>query len=84
MAYVQRISSAAEIPSGRKHVLVVLGDKNEMLHRGDAFTITVDRSQPKNLFDAHLETAISDAQVLADRERIDTVFVCIPEQRGKA
>lgn len=81
MAYVQRISSAAEIPSGRKHVLVALGDKNEMLHRGDAFTITVDRSQPKNLFEAHLETAISDAQVLADR---DTVFVCIPEQRGKA
>ena len=32
---------------------------------------------PKNLFEAHLETAISEAELVADQEHIDTVFVCI-------
>lgn len=37
---------------------------------------------PDHLFEAHLETAISDAELLADQERLDTVFVHIVRETG--
>ena len=83
MAYVQRVLSRSQIPSGKKHVLVALGDQNGIDRHGDHLTVTVDRSMPENLFEAHLQTAIGEAQSLADREKIDTVFVCIPERGQK-
>lgn len=76
MANVQRIQSRADVPSGQKHVLVVIGNEDDIARQGDSFTVTVKSDMPDNLFEAHLETAIGDAKALADRERIDTVFVC--------
>jgi len=76
MATVQHIQSPKDVPSGHKHVLVVLGQKDEIERQGENFTMTVNSNLSKNLFEAHLDTAIGDAKALADRERIDTVFVC--------
>jgi hypothetical protein len=76
MADVQKIQSPSDVPAGRKHVLVVVGSKDEIVRKGENFTVTVKGDMSKNLFEAHLDTAIGDAKALADRERIDTVFVC--------
>lgn len=75
MADVQNIQSPSDIPAGRKHVLVVIGDKDEIARQGENFTVMVKGDLSKNLLEAHLDTAIGDAKALADRERIDTVFV---------
>lgn len=77
MTLTQKIRTPSEIPSGRKHVLVQAGDKNELTRHGENFVLTVDRTMPSNLFEAHLQTAISDAELLADQEHLDAVFVCI-------
>lgn len=76
MAEVEHIQSPKDVPSGRKYVLVVLGQKDEIERKGENFTVTVNSKLSDNLFEAHLDTAIGDAKALADRERIDTVFVC--------
>jgi hypothetical protein len=76
MADVQNIKTPSEVPAGRKHVLVVIGKKDDIARKGENFTVTVNGDLSKNLFEAHLDTAIGDAKALADRERIDTVFVC--------
>jgi hypothetical protein len=76
MADVQHIDSPAKVPAGQKHVLVVIGSKDDIERKGENFTVTVKGDLAKNLFEAHLDTAIGDAKALADRERIDTVFVC--------
>ena len=76
MANVQHIESTSKIPAGHKRVLVVVGTKDEIVRKDQNFTVTVNGSMPPNQFEAHMETAIGDAQALADRERIDTVFVC--------
>jgi hypothetical protein len=83
MAVVQCISSVSEIPSGRKYVLVTIGDKSELTRRDDNLLFTVDRTMSDNLFEAHVARVISDAELLADRERVDTVFVCIPSRQKK-
>jgi len=80
MAYVQRVASRDEIPAGKNHVVIVVGSANGMKRDGGNITITVDRSVDRNLFEAHLDTAIGEAQSVADREKIETVFVCIPQQ----
>ena len=41
------------------------------------FVVTVDRGMPDNLFQAHLQTVISDAELLVDQERLDAVFICV-------
>jgi hypothetical protein len=80
MANVRYVSSQAEIPKGSNYVLVEYGKKNG-LHRHDrGLTVTIDQSQEPNLREAHTATAIGEAQVMADQEHIETVFVCIPAQ----
>ena len=62
MANVQHIQSRADVPSGQKHVLVVIGNADDIARQGDSFTVTVKSDMPDNLFEAHLETAIGDAK----------------------
>jgi transposase len=62
----------------RRHVLVELGSENRLRRHSRGLTITVDRSLPGNLLEAHTETAIGEAQAMADQEQIDTVFIALP------
>ena len=82
MALTQRITAPSEIPPAQKYVLIQAGNKNGLTRDGDNFVVTVDRGVPENLFQAHLQTAISDAELLAEQERLDAVFVCIPAVTG--
>jgi hypothetical protein len=77
MALTQRISAPSDIPVGSTYVLVQAGDKDELTRDGDNFVVTVNRGMPDNLFEAHLQTAISDAELLANQERLDAVFICV-------
>jgi hypothetical protein len=77
MASTQRISTRSDIPVGRTYVLIQAGDKDELTRDGDNYVVTVDRCMLDNLFEAHLQTAISDAELLANQERLDSVFVCV-------
>jgi hypothetical protein len=71
MAAVQPISPVSEIPSGCKYVLITTGDKSELTRRDDNLLFTVNQTMSDNLFEAHVERVISDAELLADRERVD-------------
>ena len=76
MATIQRISSdATPTPTGR-HVLVRLGDKDALEREGENVVYIVNRNMPHNLLEAHVQRIISDAQLMAEQEKIDVVFVC--------
>jgi hypothetical protein len=77
MAQVRRIASISEIPSDRKHVLVTLGSENKLTRDAHNLIFTVDRTISGNLLEAHLATTIGDAELLADQEHIDDVYVCV-------
>lgn len=76
MATVQRISSDATPPPKGRHVLVRLGDRDALEREGESLVYTVNRELPRNQFEAHAQRIISDAELMADREKIDVVFVC--------
>ena len=80
MAKVQYVSSSAELPTDRQYILVEYGDENRLVRHGRGITMTVDRSMPVNLLEAHAETVIGDAQSMADQENIDTVYVTVPRR----
>ena len=80
MATVQYVSAASAIPAGSKYVLVELGSENRLSRHSRGLTITVDRSLPSNLLEAHTETAIGEAQAMADQEHIDMVFIAVPKR----
>jgi len=80
MANVRYVSSPAEIPSGGNYVLVTYDKENGLRRHDRGLTMTIDRSQEPNLREAHTATVIGEAQVMADQENIDTVFVCIPSK----
>jgi hypothetical protein len=75
MATIQRISHDA-LPSDGPHVLVRLGDEDGLGREGESFVYTVNRNLPANEFESRTQRTISDAQLLADQEKIDVVFVC--------
>jgi hypothetical protein len=83
MAIVKHISSPAEIPDDMNYVLVKLDKANGLQRHSRGLTVTIDRSQEPNLREAHTATAIGEAQVMADQEHIETVFVCMPTQAAK-
>jgi hypothetical protein len=80
MARIQYISAASDIPENSTYVLVELGSENRLSRHSRGLTITIDRSLPSNLLEAHTETVIGEAQAMADQERIDTVFIALPER----
>jgi hypothetical protein len=80
MVTIQYVSSASDIPENSKYVLVELGSENRLSRHSRGLTITVDRSLPSNLLEAHTETAIGEAQAMADQEHIDTVFITVPKR----
>ena len=80
MATIQYVSAASDIPLNCKYVLVELGSENRLTRHSRGLTITVDRSLPSNLLEAHTETAIGEAQAIADQEDIDTVFIALPKR----
>lgn len=82
MADVRKISSLREIPKDRKYVAVTAGEGSGIDRDGDNFIIRADRSLPPNEFESHLEVAISEAELVADRENIDTVYVCVESPRA--
>jgi len=82
MAKIQYLSSSAALPSGGRYVLVEYGDENRLFSHSRGITVTVDRSMDANLLEAHTETAIGEAQAMADQEHIDTVFVAVPKRAG--
>jgi hypothetical protein len=80
MSDVKWVAKDSKIPSGQKSVLVELGDENALRRHSGGLTYTVDRNLDRNLLEAHVQTVISEAQSLADFERIDTVYVTIPKR----
>ena len=78
MAKIQYVSSSAELPTDRQYILVEYGDENRLVRHRRGITMTVDRSMPVNLLEAHAETVIGDAQSMADQENIDTVYTLDP------
>jgi hypothetical protein len=80
MATMRYVSAASEIPKIGKYVLVELGSENRLSRHSRGLTVTVDRSLPSNLLEAHTETAIGEAQVIADQEDIDIVFIALPKR----
>jgi hypothetical protein len=80
MAQVQYVSNARDIPEDSRYVLVELGSDNRLSRHSRGLTITVDRSLPINLLEAHTETAIGEAQAIADQEHIETVFITVPKR----
>ena len=75
MATIQRISHDT-LPTDGRHVLVRLGDEDGLGREGESFVYTVNRNLPANEFESRTQRIISDAQLLADQEKIDVVFVC--------
>jgi hypothetical protein len=80
MATVKYVSSPAEIPGEINYVLVKLDKANGLQRHSRGLTVTIDRFQEPNLREAHTATVIGEAQVMADQEHIDTVFVCVPKR----
>lgn len=80
MATIQYVSAASDIPETSKYVLVELGSENRLSRHNRGLTVTIDRSLPSNLLEAHTETAIGEAQAIADQEGIDIVFVALPKR----
>ena len=82
MANVRRIASMGDIPQGERYVAVTTGDTSGLNRDGENYIVTTDRGLPANEFESHLQVAISDAELLAERERIETIYVCIDTPRG--
>lgn len=80
MSDVKWVAQNSKIPTGQKSVLVEFGDENALHRHSGGLTYTVDRNLDHNLLEAHLDTVISEAQSLADFERIETVYVTIPKR----
>jgi hypothetical protein len=79
MADVRWIASDSDLPKDRQFVLVKFGKENGLHRHSAGLTYSVDRGLNANLLEAHLQTVISEAQTLADFERIDTVYVSVPK-----
>lgn len=80
MATIQQISPGATPPSTDRYVLVRLGERDGLERKGESFVYTIGRQTPHNLFEAHVQRMISDAELLADQERIETVFLSFNPQ----
>jgi hypothetical protein len=80
VATIQYVSAASDIPENSKYVLVELGSENHLSRHSRGLTVTIDGSLPSNLLEAHTETAIGEAQAIADQEGIDIVFVALPKR----
>jgi catechol 2,3-dioxygenase-like lactoylglutathione lyase family enzyme len=80
MATIRYVSAASDIPENSKYVLVELGSENRLSRHSRGLTVTIDRLLPSNLLEAHTETAIGEAQAIADQEDIDTVFIALPKR----
>jgi hypothetical protein len=80
MSDVRWIASKSELPAGKKFVLVEYGKENGLRRHSSGLTYSVDRGLNANLLEAHLQTVISEAQTLADFERIDIVYVTVPKK----
>jgi hypothetical protein len=80
MSDVKWVAKDYEVPRNQKSVVVTYGDENALHRHSGGLTYTVDRNLDRNLLEAHLQTVISEAQSLADFERIDTVYVTIPKR----
>jgi hypothetical protein len=81
MAKVQYVSSKVELPRDERYILVEYGNENGLVRHDHGFTMTIDKSMSPNLLEAHTETAIGEAQSMADIEKIDTVYVTVPKRR---
>jgi hypothetical protein len=80
MADIHYVSSNVDLPSDQKYVLVEYGNANKINRHPQGITVTIDRSMQPNLLEAHAETAIGEAQAMADQENIKTVFVTVPKR----
>ena len=80
MADVKWIVSESDLPKDRQFVLVKYGKENGLRRHSAGLTYSVDRGLNVNLLEAHLQTVISEAQTLADFEKIDTVYVTVPKK----
>jgi hypothetical protein len=79
MATVRQISPDA-VPAAGRHVLVRVGDKDALERAGKNFVYTINRDLPHNEFESRAQRIISDAELLADQEKIEVVLVCFDPQ----
>ena len=84
MAETKWLAEGVHPPAGPKFVLIEYGSSNGLHRHAHGFTYSVDRNATPNLLEAHIETVLSEAQALADFEKIDAVYVSIPKRTKKA
>jgi hypothetical protein len=76
MAETKWLAEGARPPAGPRFVLIEYGSSNGLRRHAHGLTFSVDRNASPNL----LEAVLSEAQTLADFEKIDTVYVGIPKR----
>jgi hypothetical protein len=79
MAETKWLAAGVHPPAGPRFVLIEYGSSNGLRRHARGLTFSVDRNASPNLLEAHIETVLSEAQALADFEKIDTVYVGIPK-----
>ena len=84
MAETKWLAEGAHPPVGPKFVLIEYGNSNGLHRHAHGLTYSVDRNVNPNLLEAHIETVLSEAQTLADFEKIDTVYINIPKRAKKS
>ena len=84
MAETKWLAEGAHPPVGPKFVLIEYGSSNGLHRHAQGLTYSVDRNVNPNLLEAHIETVLSEAQTLADFEKIDTVYINIPKRAKKS
>ena len=84
MADVRWITSDSDLPTDRQYVLIAYGEDNGLLRHSAGLTYSIDRGLNANLLEARLQTVISEAQTLADFQKIiDTVYPGLRRDRRR-
>jgi hypothetical protein len=84
MAQTKWLDDGGQPPVGPNFVLIEYGSSNGLHRHARGLTFSVDRNVSPNLLEAHIEAVLSEAQTLADFEKIDTVYVSIPKSEKTA
>ena len=76
MADVRHIKSTSEIPSGQKYVLVMYGPENNEIRHSRGVNLVIQAGERNDdIKKVKFATTVEDAQRIAERENIPTVYV---------
>jgi hypothetical protein len=76
MAKLKYITSANEVPAGKKFILVMYGEQYGQTRHPLGLTITVARQPSKTVSELSFLTAVHTAKGIAKEEGISEIFAC--------